>query len=319
MTPALRGTILSALLRCMPFVVLVGCARPSEDVVARIGDVEVTVDEVDAYLAVNLGDEWGEDALDAEELDLVRSRLFDAFVEERTLLREADRQAIEVSESEVDAFLAADRIPGEPSQAEPGAADVESRRRASARRTLRIQKLIDRSAHPAAAVDDADVDAWLRQLGAATPAKSEVVALRSLLLPSREVADRVAGEIRRRRMTFDEAVAQYEPTPGQADTAEMALIDLPAGVRDAVTGVPVGGVSSPVELHGEIYLFRVVRHAGVEPEDLGVARTRGRQELREHRYMQASRRVIEDLTESLDIELFPEHLPFRYVPDEVGP
>ena len=300
-------------------VSLAGCSKPSEEVVVRFAAVEVTVDEVRAYLAANLDDEWGEDALDAEERDLVHSRLFDAFVEERILLHEADRLGIEVSASEVDAFLAADRIPEEPADATETAVDDESRRRTSVRRTLRIQKLIDRSAHPAGAVDDAEVDAWLHQLGATVFATSEVVVLRSLLLPSREAADRVAEEIRRRRMTFDEAVALYEPTPGQADTAEMALADLPADVRDSVAALKEGGVSKPVELHGEFYLFRVIRRGGIEPDDLQAARARGLRDLQEHRYLQASRRVLEDLRESLEIEMFPEHLPFRYVPDEGGP
>lgn len=298
---------------------LAGCAKPSEDVVVRIAGADVTVEEFDAYLSASLDDEWGEDALDADERDLVHSRLFDAFVEERILLHEADRLGIEVSEGEVDAFLEADRLPEEPAAGEETPVEDEPRRRATALRTLRIQKLIDRSAHPAAEVGDAEVDAWLRQLGGTAPASSEIVALRSLLLPSRKAADRVATEIRRRRMTFDEAVAQHEPTPGQADTAEMALADLPAEVRDAVATLEVGGVSKPVELHGEIFLFRVIRRGGPESDDLGPARARARRDLEEHRYLQASRRVLEDLRESVEIEMYPEHLPFRYVPDEGGP
>jgi peptidyl-prolyl cis-trans isomerase SurA len=300
-------------------VVLVSCARPTEDVVVRIAGADVTVDEFEAYLSASLDDDWGEDALDADERDLVHSRLFDAFVEERILLQEADRLGVGVSDAEVDAFLEADRVPGDTAEGEGPSVEEDPRRRATALRTLRIQKLIDRSAHPAAEVGDAEVDAWLRQIGGAAPESSEIVALRALLLPSREAADRVSSEIRRRRMTFDEAVAQHEPTPGQADTAEMALADLPAPVREAVAKLAVGGVSRPVELHGEIFLFRVIRRGGPDPDDHEPARARARRDLQEHRYLQASRRVLEDLRQSVEIERFPEHLPFRYVPDEGGP
>jgi parvulin-like peptidyl-prolyl isomerase len=99
----------------------------------------------------------------------------------------------------------------------------------------------------------------------------------------------------------------------------MALADLPAEVRDAVATLEVGGVSKPVELHGEIFLFRVIRRGDPDSGDREPARARARRDLEEHRYLQASRRVLEDLRESVEIEMFPEHLPFRYVPDEGGP
>ena len=310
-----RATIVA----CLVVLSLAGCSRPSEDVVVRIAGSDVTVDEFDAYLSTSLDDGWDQDALGAEERDLVHSRLFDAFVEENILLYEADRLGIEVSAGEVDAFLEADRISDEPAADDEAPVGDDPGRRATALRTLRIQKMIDRSAHPAATVGDAEVDAWLRQIGGTALASSEIVALRSLLLPSRKAADRVAAEIRRRRMTFDEAVAQHEPTPGQADTAEMALADLPAPVREAVAELKVGGVSKPVELHGEIFLFRVIRRGGPDPDDVEPARARARRDLEEHRYLQASRRVLEDLRASVEIEIFPEHLPFGYVPDEGGP
>ncbi len=319
MTTRVASWVRATVVACLAALSLAGCAKPAEDVVVRISGADVTVDEFDAYLSASLDDDWGEDALDADERDLVHSRLFDAFVEERILLHEADRLGIEVFDAEVDAFLEADRIPEELTEGDEATAGNDARRRATALRTLRIQKLIDRSAHPAAEVGDAEVDAWLRQIGGTPPEPSEIVALRSLLLPSREAADRVAGEIRRRRMTFDEAVAQHEPTPGQADTAEMALADLPADVRDAVADLDVGGVSKPVELHGEFFLFRVIRRGGPDPHDLGPARARARRDLQEHRYLQASRRVLDDLRAHVEVELFPEHLPFRYVPDEGGP
>jgi hypothetical protein len=316
--------VVAVLVACAAMA-LSGCTAPSDDVVARIDDRDIGVDEVRAYLEANLGDEWGEEALQGEERDLVRSRLFDAYLEERLLLHEADRLGIEVGDDEIDAYLRGvssvgraefDAPAAEETSAGPSAvADRDPVRRDVARRTLRIQTLIDRSVHRAADVDDREVDAWLRQIGGEDASVAGTVELRSLLMPSVEAAQRTYREIRRRRMTFDEAVALYEPTPGQSAPSELPLAGLPEAVREAISDVKPGRVSGPIELYGDTFLFQVVRR-GVDDEDLEAERARARRELQDHRYLQASRRLLEELRERVRVRVFPENLPFRYVPDE---
>lgn len=307
-------------------VLALACIAPSEDVAARIEEHDIGVEEVGRYLEANLGDDWGEGALQGEELDLVRSRLFDAYLEERLLLHEADRLGIDVEDEEVDAYLAGVDSEGEgfdaAGEAEGPAedradGDPDPARRDVARRTLRIQRLIDRTAHRAAEVDDREVDAWLRQIRGEDPAVAGTVVLRSLLMPSAETATKIRGEIGRRRMTFDEAVALYEPTPGQADPSDLPVAGLPEVVQAAIEDVRPGRVTQPVELYGDTFLFQVVRR-GVDDDDLEAARARARRELQEHRYLQASRRLLEDLRERVRVRVYPEHLPFRYVPDDAG-
>jgi len=324
-------------MRIAATVALVGLATscsspPAEDVVARIDEVTLTVADVEAYLAANVDDEWGEEALSGEESDLVRSRMFDAFLEERILLHEAEHRGVDVTDAEVDAYLASgldapdgvdlrDREPeGEDIDAlaptHPAAPASDEVRRATARRSLRIQKLIDRTVGRAVTVDDAEVDAWLRQLrGTSTPVAGRVV-LRALMMPSSETAERVRDEIRRRRMTFDEAVALYEPTPGQATATDMQVGGLPPAVREAIRDLREGQVSAAVEVLGDPYLFLVVRRADRDPGDLEAERARGRRELLEHRYLQAGRRLLEQVRERVRLKVYPENLPFRYVPDE---
>jgi len=290
---------------------------PSADVVARIDDDVVTAGEVRSYLAVNLDDEWGEEALSEEELDLVRSRLFDAFLEERILLHEADRRGIEASDEEARSFLRAGEHPGEPGEATPAGEATAASAIETARRSLRIQKLIDRTARGNAEIGDEEIEAWIRQRGGPAGTAAGRVVVRSLLLPSAKDAERAWDEIRRRRMTFDEAVALHEQTPGQASPTELSVDDLPPEVRAAIAEVGEGRVAPPVEVAGEVFLFQVVRRgAGRDPADVEAERARAVRELQEHRTLQASRRLLESLREELDIRVFPENLPFRYVPDE---
>ena len=66
----------------------------------RINDEEIPYREFETYLRANFGDETPAD--DAE----TRSRLFDQFVEERLLLQQARGKDLQVSDTQVDEYLA---------------------------------------------------------------------------------------------------------------------------------------------------------------------------------------------------------------------
>jgi parvulin-like peptidyl-prolyl isomerase len=298
---------------------LAACSRDRDDIVARVGDESVTTAELEAYLSENLDDDWGTDALSAEELDSIRSRLFDAFLEERILLHEADRRGIEATDDEIDVFLSAG-VGAAIEQAGDASGDVrtEPGDRETARRTIRVQKLIDEVVGEAKIIDDAEVDEWLRQLPGRDGSDADRIVLRSLLLASGEAAERGYREIRRRRMTFDEVVALHEQTPDQSAPTALAVGDLPHEVREAIEGLGDGEVSSPVELNGEFFLFQVVRHGDEDADARAKAeRVEARRDLRERIYMETSQRLLAALRKQLAIEVRTDHLPFEYVPDPV--
>lgn len=311
---------------------LSGCGNdPPPGVLARVAGQDLTERQFDRYLTASLLEGWDIEDLAPDEIDGINSRLFDSFVEEHILLAEAQRRGIRVEDEELERYLewGAEEAPeedptspdGADEEGEPRDPEEERLRRVAivetARRTLRIQKLV-------AAV----VTEELRSESAADPGVSEPdpqeeapqtddgdrrILLRSLLLSDAATAKRVHREIRRRRMTFEEAVAAHEPTEGQALPSTVSISELPTVVRNAVAELRVGEVSAPVELHGDTYLFQVqgrLSRADPGPDAEALARRAAL----EARRREAAAGLVEELRRTTDVKIFAERLPFRYIP-----
>ena len=91
--------------------------------------------ELESYLQANLLGLEEEGEPKSVEQDRVKSRMLDAFVEERLLLAEAGRRGLQVEDWEVDAYLALD----EPD--EEGAGKAIAERQELARQRLLVQML----------------------------------------------------------------------------------------------------------------------------------------------------------------------------------
>ena len=72
------------------------------------------------------------------------------------------------------------------------------------------------------------------------------VRLRGLMLESAEEAERVYDQIRRRRITFNEAVVRHETATGQGVSLELGWDDLWEEQRAALEKLRPGQVSRPI-------------------------------------------------------------------------
>jgi hypothetical protein len=88
-------------------LLLLSCtsAVPPDDSVAHVGDSAVSLAELDLYFALNLLTDEDAETKDRKGLDRVKSRLLDSLVDERTLVAEAERRGLSVSDREIDAYL----------------------------------------------------------------------------------------------------------------------------------------------------------------------------------------------------------------------
>lgn len=289
----------------------VGCGGeevgpPREGAVATLDGDPITVADLERYLDGILSFEDDGEPLEGEDLDRVRSRLFDAFLEEEILLREAVRRGVEVADSEIDAYLE-----GAPSE-EGEAPSVTERSRESARRNLTIQKLRGAVVGVDAGAGPEEVEAYLREHREELEADQQIV-LRSLMVGTEANAKRVRREILRGKMAFTKAVEVFGLTPDQGQPMEVSLGDLPQEIRDALEGLSSGEISQPVEFQGNVYLFLV----DVGPARLGEARLRelAVSELLRIKSQEASDRFLERLRSQVNLEIHHDNLPFTYVPD----
>jgi parvulin-like peptidyl-prolyl isomerase len=294
-------------------LVLAGCGgggyrdaadRPAAQVGARV----VTVGQIEAYLEAVLATDLAEDE-GPGDLDRVKSRLLDDYVDEELLLLEAERQGVRVSEAELADYLGAD-----PDGTGPLDAQAAGTLHRLARRNLAIQKFREAVARQEAKVTEVEVDAWLAS-HPPEPGAGKRVILSSMLLASSDQAEPIYRDLRRGRITFPKAAETYDTSGGHGEPMEVALDGLPEEVRLAVESLKPGEVSRPVDFHGSVYLFRV--EAWVEPKDdvLWGRRERARDDLLRLKYETVSRRLLDHLREEHRVEVYPQNLRFRYVAD----
>lgn len=267
----------------------------------------LTVSDLTAYLDANLIAEEGQEAMAANELDGVKSRLFDNFLDEEILLAEAKRQRVQVTDEDVNAYLAGER------SGEPGGND--ERARAAARRNLRIQKLQGAYIRENTHVTPDDVEARLAERQRSQEPEHHLI-LRSLKVASQEQGEKIRREVAERRMTFHEAILAWGATPGQGEPLEVALGGLPAQVREAVRELAPGQVTRPVMVQGSTYLFFVDAWSPDtgDPDEPG--RQRAYEELLALGYEEASRRLLEELRQKVRVTTHIENLPFHYVAED---
>jgi hypothetical protein len=309
MTAALRGGATAVLLSAV--LCVSGCGKdevgpPREGAVATLDGDPITVADLERYLEGILSFEDDGDPLEGEDLDRVRSRLFDAFLEEEILLREAVRRGVEVAEVEIDVYL--EGVPSEEGESPA----VTERSRENARRNLTIQKLRGAVVGVDAEAGPDEVETYLQEHRDELEADQQIV-LRSLMVGTEANAKRVRREIQRGKMAFAEAVEVFGLTPDQGQPMEVSLGDLPQEIRGALQGLSSGEISNPVEFQGNVYLFLV----DVGPAKLGEARLRelAVSELLRIKSQEASDRFLERLRSQVVVEIHHDNLPFAYIPD----
>jgi parvulin-like peptidyl-prolyl isomerase len=273
--------------------------------VAVLDGNPVALEEFEHYADAILSFDDELEPLDDEDLGRVRSRLFDAFIEEEILLLEAHRRGIRIEDEDLDAYLGG----VEPGAEGPPAAERDRR---MARRNLMIQKLRGAVVVVDSKVSPEAVDAYMAEHLEELEANRQIV-LRSLTVGTESNAAKVRREIRAGKMAFTEAVSVFGVSPEQAQPVEVSLNDLPQSIRNAVKGLESGEISEPVEFQGSIYLFLV----DVGPAKLSEERLRrqARDELTRSRSQEASDRFLSRLRSEIAIELYPEALPFEYIPE----
>jgi parvulin-like peptidyl-prolyl isomerase len=286
-------------------------SNPHDTVVIYLGEAQLTLAELQGYFRANLLELEDDGAREKQELDRVRSRLLDAYVEERLLLAEAERRGLQVEDWEIEAYLALDEPHDEDEEERPV---IENRQRL-ARQRLLVQMLREGTILGLPPLEEEEVKRYADKHGERL-FSGRRLRLRALLLGSAEEAGKVHTNIRRRRITFDEAVAAYETYPGQGRSLELSWESLSDEARAALDGLKPGRVSPPVEMQGSHYLFKVESWLD-GPEQVDVERReRARSELQNLHRQQALEELFMELRERFPVRIIRRNLPFRYIKDD---
>ncbi|ANM30570.1 hypothetical protein ABI59_14780 [Acidobacteria bacterium Mor1] len=294
------------LLLALPVILLCaacGGGKPEADVIAVIGERTLRHVDLQAYLSVNLLDD-GSAPMSLDEREEIRSRLFDRFVEEQLLLAEAERSGVTVSDEEVATYRAA--------LEQTDGTDPEARKVADrlVHQTLVTQKFSEWFLRQQEEPSVAEIDAYLDEHREELTPQPQVV-LRALMLESMEQAERAYQRLKRRSITFNEAVVAYGTTPGQGIPVETPIDQQPEPLRKELERLRIGQTSKPIDLHGNVYLFNLDsrRDPADDPETL---RSRAREQLIREQRASRMQDLIELLRAGEHVRIYTENLPFRY-------
>ncbi len=275
------------LIFCLLFCLLgvVGCGSSVEEslaegLVASLKGSPVSLVEFQEYLEFSMPS--GEEELEDEEetLGQVRSRIFDDFIDERLL--------------EMESHV---RYDGDPDPLERLFAEIAQ------------EALLKDPVTPE------QVQAFLTDR-LAQGEGIRALLLRSLMFDVEATAKKIYMNVRRDRMTFEEAAATQETTPGQSAPFSTTLSSLPDEVQEAIGSLKPGWVSTPVEVHGSFYLFVVEEWTTQENSlDDPEWQAEAAAVIRSRRIQAATTRLVRDLRKKTGIVIDPARLPFEYVPE----
>ena len=274
--------------------------------VATVGDRAIPFHAFERYLNDNAGEDQGQ----GEQLDQIKSRLLDQFLEEQLLLKEAERLAVAVSDAEVDAYLKELGVSGD--DLDVGAPDGKVAFRERVKSSLMVQKVKDAAVLKTIKVAPGEVDDELKRHPEVAQATGKVV-LRQILLEDRNAAEEARRAILADPSKF-EAIAQAKSgAPDKGAPRAYADTDLPENLRAAVAGLQPGELSPVVEYAQAFVVLQLVKRMEAAPADKADARRRVESELFRQKADQVMERYLADLKEKTEVRVHRALLPFRYV------
>jgi hypothetical protein len=270
-----------------------------------------SVTALERYLEVHLPPTESESSLDHPDLDAVKSRLFDTFIDEQLLVQEARRQGLAVSDKEIEAYLALSHATEDTVLSGPNWREAEQR--------LLIMTLNEQHLNQLPPLTEDEIEAFLNQLdqidGQGEEEPPRRLRLRSLVFKSKKEAEQVYQQIKRKRISFEEAVVAHGINPGQGIALELAWANLEKAHQEALEGLREGQVSQPVELNGESFLFELESWLDDPESRHERAATRARRELEGRRRRVSGADLLQGLHAGVVKEIMLEELPFAYVPE----
>jgi parvulin-like peptidyl-prolyl isomerase len=236
--------------------------------------------------------------------DAVGSRLLDQYLEQQVLLEEARRRGIEVEDADLDHAMARE-----------GGLDGDRDYREKMRTSLTVNKLLRTVLAESAAVTPEEEERFFQE----NPQmfhRPAVLVLRQILLDDRESAALLRVQLAQEPERFADAARQHSRAPDRGSPRSYVLDDLPREALAALRDLKAGKVSPVVEISPGFVIFLLVEKRKQRNVTLEEARPRIQARLQESRGETALTRLLADLRRKLDVKLYEENLPFRYIQEE---
>ena len=314
-TTIVRVTIfLASIMQC---AMIWGCGSPHEKkeepkVVAVIGGRSITADLLERYFYENLNGmftlfSFKDFEQEEHDINRVKSRLFEDFLEAQLILGEAIKGGVTVSEQEVQEFLK-----------EFGGEDVAERKRArkesidTVKDFLLIQKFKSEKLFPDVSVSESELKQYYDEK-AKTMTSAQKITLSIIQTETEGEARELLKKIKRGGDRFENHAEKYASIMKRKDPETYDVNDLPENIRAEAQKMKVGQISPVLPLLGQFIIFRIERieKEGIKPFE-EVAGSLKERLLREKLHMLFDQ-YMRDLKSRTKTEIFYQNLPFTFI------
>jgi peptidyl-prolyl cis-trans isomerase C len=261
------------------------------DVVVRIGDRMLTLEDLKRYLDRNAGTEL------AQMQPEVASAMLDQYVEEIVLAEYAATHGVEVP---ADAIATAVRSDG-------GATVVEKRDE------MRRQKLIASIAAEIAEPDEAKIREYYEQ-HQNDFRSGEEIHVRQILVHDEGLADEILAKLKK-GASFEDLSSQYSLAPNAKKGGDIGYVshgELPKMFEDEIFALRPGTISNVIRTDSSFHIFKVDERRPPGTIDLNTASPVIRERLKDDQIRQRLADTVGKAKSEMPIAVLMRRLPFKY-------
>jgi parvulin-like peptidyl-prolyl isomerase len=238
--------------------------------------------------------------------DSLRSRFFDAFVDNKILLTAAEQQGLTISNDEVNEYLSEHNIPQEKFQKE---LILEN---------IKIKKFLYIMVYRNIDVTNAEI----RQHYTKNPQtfrKREEIKLYQILVKNKEKATEISGILRNSPRRFAEIARKESISPEAKNDGFMGFFEkgvLPRELEDVVFSLDINAISPVVDSPHGYHIFKVTQKRRGKQQYLSKVRSQIKDNLLSQKMDQAYMAFLSQLKKRFVIKINHQDLFFKYQPNQ---
>lgn len=238
--------------------------------------------------------------------DSLKSRFFDAFVDNKILLTAAEQQGLTISNDEVNEYLSEHNIPQEKFQKE---LILEN---------IKIKKYLYIMVYQKIDVKNSEI----RQYYTKNPQlfrKRDEIKLYQILVKNKEKATEISGILRNSPNRFAEIARTESISPEAKNDGFMGFFEkgvLPRELEDVVFSLDINAISPVVDSPHGYHIFKVTQKKRGRQQYLSKVRNQIKDKLLSQKMDQAYLAFLNQLKQQFEIKINHNDLFFKYQPNQ---
>ncbi len=271
----------------------------NNQVILRINDKSFSNNDLRAYIKFQYSNMAGKET----NVNLY-SRLFDLFIENQLVLYKAEQAGLDVPDEEIANYLKSSNL-------NPQELGIDLK---LIRDMLRVQKYLMLNIYKSINVSDGEI-ARYHQTHKDEFKKNEEIFLYQILLPDKEKAISLRGELLNSPSRFEEIAQKESISPEASSGGVMGYFEkgvLPKEMEDVVFSLKIDEISPVVTSPYGYHIFKVTQKKPERTQELITVKNEIRNKLLSENLHKAQSLFLQQLRSELNIQVYQDKLFFAY-------